>query len=57
MRSTIFLSLILSLLGASSLVVAAPDESRVWVQFAPQRAEQALNALEKARALITEVIS
>lgn len=52
MRNTIIFPLILSLLAASSVGFAAPGESRVWVQFSPQRAEQALNALEQAGAKI-----
>jgi serine protease len=52
MRITIKPLLILSLLVVSSFGIAAPDESRVWVQFAPQRAAQALNALEQVGATV-----
>ncbi|WP_197411227.1 S8 family serine peptidase [Colwellia sp. TT2012] len=37
---------------ASNFIFAAPDTSRLWVQFAPQKSEQALSALSTAGAKI-----
>lgn len=52
MRNIFKTLFILSLLAASNSALAAAEKSRVWVQFAPQRAEQAMRALEQAGAVV-----
>jgi len=52
MRILVKSFIIVFLFTASNFTFAAPNTSRLWVQFEPQKSEQALSALSKAGAKI-----